>query len=119
MTGQLTADNVDSNELLRLLPQEHRDAFLAAIKDPSSAAAHELLQSAIDGGEGEADQAPVPNVLPWWEVGPNDDDEQAFAPPPPDVPEDVMQGIKQPVGVGAKLIYNVVALWCVARECPA
>lgn len=112
------ADNIDSNELLRLLPQEHRDAFLAAIKDPKSAAARELLQSAVDSGEAgeggaEGEGLPVPRVLPWWEAVP-DDAGPSYAPPPPDIPSEVLQSIKLPPGTGAKLIYNVIALWYVA-----
>ncbi|BEI81051.1 hypothetical protein CcaverHIS002_0202110 [Cutaneotrichosporon cavernicola] len=101
-------DTVDSNELLRRLPPAHRDAFLAAISDPESAAARALLHSAVEGGEGERDG---PSVLPWWEAGPDDD--KPCAAQPPDIPSDVVGAINPPPGVGAKLVYNLVAL-CMA-----
>lgn len=109
---ELMADNIDSNELLRLLPQAHRDAFLAAIKDPESAAARELLQSAVEGGEGEQeDVPPPPTVLPWWEADVTEDAAgPSYAPRPPDIPADVLESIHPPPGVGPKLIYNVVTL---------
>ncbi|BEJ11754.1 hypothetical protein CspHIS471_0202140 [Cutaneotrichosporon sp. HIS471] len=101
-------DTVDSNELLRRLPPAHRDAFLATIRDPESAAARALLHSAVEDGEGERDG---PSVLPWWEAGPDDD--KPCADEPPDIPSDVVGTITPPPGVGAKLVYNLVAL-CMA-----
>lgn len=107
---------MDSNELLRLLPQSHRDAFLATLRDPDSADAKELLESALAAGEGEqaGDERQAPTQLPWWEADALDEDgESAAAPPPEDLPEELLEGINPPDGVGLKSAYNVIALWYV------
>lgn len=101
----LTPDNIDSNELFRLLPPLHRDAFLAAMRDPESEETRELLADAAAGGLGEAE--PVPPALPWWEA--RLDGPTAASPPPP-VDASVIDAIQPPPGVGPKLVYNVLAV---------
>lgn len=114
---ELTTDTVDSNELLRRLPQAHRDAFLAAIKHPESAAARALLESAVGAGEGEGERL-GPSVLPWWEVelGRN---ETPCGDEPTDIPSDIVGSINPPPGVGTKLAYNLIALWYVSALGPS
>jgi hypothetical protein len=98
------------------LPQEHRDAFIAAIRDPDSEAGRELLESAQ---EGAADGPALPGVLPWWESSgihdelDEDEDELEYAESPQLVSEQVMVGITPTEGVGRKLVYNALAVWYV------
>jgi len=111
-------ENIDSNELFHLLPQEHRDAFIAAIRDPDSEAGRELLESAQDGGHDE-DGPRLPAVLPWWESSEMnddlDDEGMDYAEEPELVGEEMMVGITPPEGVGRKLVYNALAIWYVHR----
>jgi len=111
----LTLDNIDSNELLRLLPQSHRDAFLATLRDPDSEQAKELLQTAIEAGEGEDAEAeePSPALLPWWESDALDEDGETASAPLPDDILDIVAEVTPPPGVGIKSAYNVIALWYV------
>ncbi|CAK9782884.1 hypothetical protein CC85DRAFT_240382 [Cutaneotrichosporon oleaginosum] len=111
------ADTVDSNELLRRLPQAHRNAFLEALRHPEGAAARALLESAVEAGEVEGkggeegdEERQAPSVLPWWEAGPGVDQ---CAAEPPEIPSDVVGIISPLPGVGTKLVYNIVAL-CMA-----
>ena len=102
--------------MFHLLPQEHRDAFIAAIRDPGSEAGRELLESAK--GE-EGDGLILPAVLPWWESSEikdeldEDEDELDFADEPEPISEQVIMGITPPEGVGRKLVYNALAIWYV------
>jgi hypothetical protein len=98
------------------LPQEHRDAFIAAIRDPDSEAGRELLQFARENEEA----GPIsPTVLPWWENSEikdgldEDEDELEYADEPELASEEVMVGIIPPEGVGRKLVYNALAIWYV------
>jgi hypothetical protein len=99
-----------------LLPQEHRDAFIAAIRDPDSEAGRELLEFAE---ENEQDVSILPAVLPWWENSEikdeldEDEDELEYADEPDPVSEQVMMGITPPEEVGRKLVYNALAIWYV------
>jgi hypothetical protein len=99
-----------------LLPQEHRDAFIAAIRDPDSDAGRELLEFAK---ENEEAGAILPAVLPWWENSEikdeldEDEDELEYAEEPESVSEQVMVAIIPPGGVGRKLVYNALAIWSV------
>jgi hypothetical protein len=99
-----------------LLPQEHRDAFLAAIRDPDSEAGRELLETL--NGDLDKDEEPIlPTALPWWESPEVQDDpesdteevENAEAPAP--VPSELLTGVTPPEGMGLKLVYNALALW--------
>jgi hypothetical protein len=105
------SDEIDTNKLFHLLPQEHRDAFLHAIRNPDSAETKKLLDLAT-GDDAEDD---LPDVLPWWE-GQDDLDEEddevrlAVAPEPAMVADDVLSGISPPDGVGSRLIYNALAI---------
>lgn len=98
------------------MPQEHRDAFIAAIRDPDSEAGRELLESAQEGDE---EGPALPGVLPWWESSgihdelDEDEDELEYAEGPEMVSEQVMMGITPPDGVGRKLVYNALAVWYV------
>lgn len=106
------SDDVDTNELFHLLPPGHRDAFLAALRNPDSSAAKELMEAAMAEGlgqEAEDDETPPPSVLPWWEgVGGESEDGEACASDPSPV-----SGPKPtpPPGIGQRLRYNAVALW--------
>jgi hypothetical protein len=110
----LQIENIDSNKLFHLLPQEHRDAFIAAIRDPDSEAGRELLESANDGNE---DGPSLPAVLPWWENLEIDDEleeeELEYAEEPDPVSEELLMGVTPPEGVGRKLVYNALAIWYV------
>ena len=120
----LFPDDIDSNKLFHLLPQHHRDAFLAAIRDPDSSEAKELLRSAVDSGEGVVEEG-SPSVLPWWEGDTLDshedggstagqDDQVRYAVAPTIIDETLVAGVKPPDGTGLKLVYNAVAIWCVS-----
>ncbi|WVR08939.1 hypothetical protein IAU60_005998 [Kwoniella sp. DSM 27419] len=121
-------DNIDSNQLFHLLPQKHRDAFLAALKDPDSDLARELVEEAAGDGDGQGeDDGYIPSVLPWWErddlqLDSSDDEGEPLAgdpaslesaPEPGSIPADMLLGITPPDGAGQKLVYNVVAV-CIA-----
>lgn len=106
------SDSIDTNDLFKLLPQQHRDAFLAVLREPASAETRQLLDLATKAEGG-------PGVLPWWEGAALDDGlehaEKAAArktaPRPEMVPEGVTQGIAPPPGAGRKLVWNAVAMW--------
>lgn len=115
----MRAEEIDTNKLFHLLPQAHRDAFLAAIRDPESEAGKELLSTINDdeGGTGVGDEI-VPTDLPWWECpevpeDPEDDDEEGFsyANDPEPLESGIMEGVVPPAGVGYKLVYNALAIW--------
>jgi hypothetical protein len=97
-----------------LLPQEHRDAFIAAIRDPDSEAGRELLEFAK---ENEEDGPIQPAVLPWWENSEikdeldEDDDGLKYTEEPEAVSDEVTVGITPPEGVGRNLVYNALAIW--------
>jgi hypothetical protein len=100
------------------LPQEHRDAFIAAIRDPDSEAGRELLELTKEDGE---DDPILPSVLPWWEaselsddIGDGDEiDEMEYADAPELVSEEGSKGVTPPEGVGRKLVFNALAIWYV------
>ena len=102
------AETVDHNELFRLLPQSHREAFLGMLREPESEQAKELVKAAAETG--------APSVLPWWErrdldAAHGDEDEPpASAEEPAMVDDGVLDGITPPPGTGLKLVYNVVAV---------
>jgi hypothetical protein len=105
---QLRPDDVDSNKLFHLLPQQHRDAFLAAIKDPESAEAKALL--ALESQRADED---TPDVLPWWEgdeLDDEEDDDLQIAVRPPMVGSALVTSITPPNGTGMKLVYNALAI---------
>ncbi|WRT69223.1 uncharacterized protein IL334_006207 [Kwoniella shivajii] len=115
-------DEIDSNQLFHLLPQHHRDAFLTALKNPDSQEAKELLDEATK----PTNTLKTPSVLPWWEDHLNEDsdgeEEQdshaeveklETASMPELLPNQVINTISPPEGVGKKLIYNAVAI-CIA-----
>ncbi|WWC63867.1 uncharacterized protein I303_106472 [Kwoniella dejecticola CBS 10117] len=122
-------NTIDSNELFHLLPQDHRDAFLAALKNPESEEAKELLEQATRSEQQNPEERPVPNALPWWEddlSGDSDDNDDAeaegeeqglrrpdVAPMPREIPQEVLSAISPPEGVGNKLVYNAIAI-CIA-----
>ncbi|KAK4685742.1 hypothetical protein P7C73_g4402, partial [Tremellales sp. Uapishka_1] len=101
-------DDLDTNALFHLLPQEHRDRFLAAIKDPDSLMAKDLLASAVEG-----DTAGLgPTVLPWWErtkLEDEDELEMKYADPP----KAFTSNIPTPEGTGLRLAYNAISI-CLA-----
>ncbi|WWC72945.1 uncharacterized protein I206_106909 [Kwoniella pini CBS 10737] len=109
-------DEIDSNQLFHLLPQQHRDAFLSALKDPESAEAKILLEQATQSDENQGD---VPKVLPWWEDQLEDEEEQDelsnvnVASIPDTIPDGTLHDISPPEGVGNKLVYNAIAI-CIA-----
>nr|XP_031861499.1 uncharacterized protein CI109_003103 [Kwoniella shandongensis]KAA5528571.1 hypothetical protein CI109_003103 [Kwoniella shandongensis] len=111
-------DQIDSNQLFHLLPQKHRDAFLAAIRNPESEETKDLLDEATDGSTPAG-----PSVLPWWE---GDDDElddedeveevglrMESASSPEMLSDEVLVAISPPTGIGSKLAYNAIAI-CIA-----
>lgn len=112
------AEDIDSNKLFHLLPQEHRDAFLAAIRDPDSEAGRQLLETLNENGQEGDEELITPNTLPWWEapdvaddeVG-SDPDELEYAEPPSTLSEELFSGIAPPEGMGSKLVYNALTLW--------
>jgi len=101
---------LDSNALFHLLPPTHRDRFLAALRNPESGEARELIEAATTDNQDDA-QERIPNVLPWWEA-PDilDDEEEKFADSPEAVEDELMEGIKPPPGTGSKLAYNAIAI---------
>ncbi|WVW79523.1 hypothetical protein I302_101492 [Kwoniella bestiolae CBS 10118] len=116
-------DSIDSNQLFHLLPQQHRDAFLQALKNPDSEEAKSLLEEAT-----KDQNRKVPEVLPWWEEQQLDNDEEVdlddhedqekrkglqTAPSPALIPDQIVDAISPPEGVGNKLVYNAIAL-CIA-----
>lgn len=109
----LGIEEIDSNKLFALLPQKHRDAFIAALRDPESVEAKDLLDSAVKTEDG--DGPPLPDVLPWWEHTEqleNDPETQTrYAPPPSPVDESLLAGITPPPGTGLRLVYNATAIW--------
>ncbi|GFZ47135.1 hypothetical protein JCM24511_04878 [Saitozyma sp. JCM 24511] len=113
----LDLDALESNQLFHLLPQAHRDRFLAALRNPESEDAKELLRSAterstVDGGEGET--MPTPEELPWWEAPEvPEEDAPPYALPPSLASEGITRDIKPPEGTGVKLAYNALAI-CLA-----
>jgi hypothetical protein len=114
------SDALESNQLFHLLPQAHRDRFLAALRNPESEDAKELLRSAterstVDGGEGET--IPMPEELPWWEAPDvSDEDAPPYALPPCLASEGITRDIKPPEGTGVKLAYNALAIWSVTSR---
>jgi hypothetical protein len=106
-------DRLDSNKLFRLLPQAHRDRFLAALRNPESDEAKELLQSATNGGKDDVDGR-IPTRLPWWEVPDilEEGQEEKNAASPEMIGEEVLGGIKAPSGTGVRLAYNAITIWC-------
>jgi len=107
LKNQLRADDIESNKLFHLLPQHHRDAFLAAIKNPDSAEAKALL--ALESERAEED---VPDVLPWWEGDELDDedDDLQVATRPPMLASELVSSVTPPNGTGLKLVYNTLAI---------
>lgn len=110
------ADEIDTNKLFHLLPQEHRDAFLAAIRDPESAAGRQLLATAEEGGQDDPDNDVVPTDLPWWEKrdlsdDPAGEEDLSYADEPSALDAKLLEGIRPPDGTGNKLVYNAVAIW--------
>ena len=110
MRCRLIPDDVDSNKLFHLLPQQHRDAFLAALRDPESAEAKALLAL-----ESERADHGIPDVLPWWEGDELDDedDDLQIAMRPPMLESSLVTSISPPAGTGLKLVYNALAITCV------
>ncbi|OWZ74316.1 hypothetical protein AYX14_00256 [Cryptococcus neoformans] len=104
-------DSLDSNELFKLLPSKHRDAFIQALQNPDSEEAQALLESA----SGELIPQ-APDVLPWWESeealdgGENESREDKVEPEPNLIPQEILLGIKPPEGVGRKLVYNAISI---------
>lgn len=117
---------MDSNALFHLLPQAHRDRFLAALRDPESDEAKQLLSEAVAGGEGGlVTDDRLPAVLPWWEknqLEPNEEDldggiqhrESPYASEPEIVAETVIGAIDPSKEIAIKLAYNAIAVWSVA-----
>lgn len=107
-------ENIDSNKLFHLLPQEHRDAFLAAIRDPDSEAGRELLKTL---NEDEAEEPTLPTALPWWESSDvhedpeSDNDEVQYAEIPCSLSTELLATVSPPNDMGCKLVYNALALW--------
>ena len=103
-------DTIESNDLLRLLPPEHRDAFIAALRNPDSDAAKRLLDAAV------ADDDDRPELLPWWERQALQEGDETLAdenyePVPSFVDEGLVAAISPPAGAGLNLAYNVLAIW--------
>jgi hypothetical protein len=110
-------ETIDTNALFHLLPPEHRDRFLAALKDPDSEETKALLDLATQdqaGSEEESD-LDIPDEMPWWEapeILEEDEDEGIRYADIPDLTSDeAVIGIKPPDGVGLKLAYNALAIW--------
>lgn len=104
-------DSLDSNELFKLLPPKHRDAFIQALQNPDSEETQALLESA----SGER-MPQAPDVLPWWESeeilddGENESERNRVEPEPSLIPQEILLEIKPPVGVGQKLVYNAISI---------
>jgi hypothetical protein len=70
--------------------------------------------------DGEDDPI-LPSVLPWWEASElsddiddgNDGDGMDYADAPEMVSEEESKGVIPPEGVGRKLVFNALAIWCV------
>ena len=112
-------EDIDTNKLFHLLPQQHRDAFLAAIRDPDSEAGRELLATMNDHPvDGTVEDDITSMDLPWWErpelpEDPEDDgdEELSYANEPEPIAPEVLAGVIPPLGVGNKLVYNALAIW--------
>ncbi|KIR99920.1 hypothetical protein L804_02556 [Cryptococcus deuterogattii 2001/935-1] len=108
---EVDIDSLDSNELFKLLPPKHRDAFIQALQNPDSEETRALLESASGGLIPQA-----PDVLPWWESeeilddGGNENERNKVEPEPSLIPQEILLGIKPPEGVGQKLVYNAIAI---------
>ena len=103
-------DTIESNDLLRLLPPEHRNAFIAALRNPDSDAAKRLLDAAV------ADDDDRPELLPWWERQALQEGDETLAdenyePVPSFVDEGLVAAISPPAGAGLNLAYNALAIW--------
>ncbi|EAL19975.1 hypothetical protein CNBF3020 [Cryptococcus deneoformans B-3501A] len=104
-------DSLDSNELFKLLPPKHRDAFIQALQNPDSEEAKVLLESASNELIPQG-----PDLLPWWESeealddGENESGEDKVEPEPGLIPQELLLGIKPPEGVGRKLVYNAISI---------
>ncbi|KAK8844066.1 hypothetical protein IAR55_006860 [Kwoniella newhampshirensis] len=114
--GDINIDQIDSNQLFHLLPPKHREAFLAAIRNPESEETKALIEDAAAGAEGEENALAGPSVLPWWEgdgeLG-SDDLELESASSPEIISDNVLAGISPPAGIGKKLAFNAIAI-CLA-----
>jgi hypothetical protein len=81
---------------------------LAALRDPDSKEARELLDSAVQDENGDIG---VPDVLPWWEdTAEMEQEELEMASPPVIVSDEVVNAITPPSGVGQKLVYNALSI---------
>ena len=112
LTGAL--DGMDSNALFHVLPQAHRDRFLAAMRNPESDEAKHLLKMATEDGQDE-EKAKLPLTLPWWEASDieSDKDDEAYAASPVIINDAVLCAIRPPPDTGMKLAYNAIAIWYV------
>ncbi|WVQ73782.1 hypothetical protein IAR50_003362 [Cryptococcus sp. DSM 104548] len=106
-------ESMGSNDIFKLLPQKHREAFIQALQNPDSEDTKALLEAASQ------DLLPqAPEFLPWWETeaswtesnGEDGNDRPRVAEEPETIPETVLEGINPPDGVGKKLAYNAIAL---------
>ncbi|ODN80965.1 hypothetical protein L202_03077 [Cryptococcus amylolentus CBS 6039] len=106
-------ESMGSNDIFKLLPPKHREAFIQALQNPDSEDTKALLEAASQ------DLLPQPpDVLPWWETeaswternGGDENDGPRVAEEPETIPESVLEGINPPDRVGKKLAYNAIAL---------
>ncbi|WVO15329.1 hypothetical protein L204_102985 [Cryptococcus depauperatus] len=107
-------DSINSNELFKMLPPKHQEAFIQTIQNPDSDSTKFLLEVASKDF-----QPNIPNVLPWWEYENVDSDEEEVNVPinraetaeqPNMIPENVLAAIHPPETSGKKLVYNAMAI---------
>ena len=106
------SDGMDSSALFQVLPQAHRDRFLAAMRNPESDEAKQLLKMATEEG-GHDEEAKLSLALPWWKASDlkPDSDGVVYAASPAMVDHTVLCTISPPPGTGLKLAYNAIAIW--------
>ncbi|ORX39316.1 hypothetical protein BD324DRAFT_619238 [Kockovaella imperatae] len=102
-------DTISSNDLLKILPESDREAFIALLQNPDSETTRRILDAAV------AEDEDAPAQLPWWENGlrfGDEDplDEGEYAIPPEMVPAELLSSVRPPEGTGRKLFYNVLAV---------
>lgn len=116
MVELITIDEIDTNALFHLLPPDHREKFLQALKNPESEATRQLLELAAEQEGEDVEEAPIPDEMPWWEAPDalDEEEEGRYADLPDLVRERVLIGIDPPEGVGMKLVYNAMAIWYVS-----
>jgi len=101
--SDIDVSSASADDLLRLLTAKERDAFFAALKDPSSGLVRKLLDSA------ELDKT---RQLPWWEAS-TDRDESSVSRIPFGVTPEIMvipTNLVNQISRGVSLLYNICAV---------